>query len=77
MPNDAWVTIEVEIDRAGSKATVTLAGETVLSDQDLPLAPPSTPFASTTLSVGAEIQNQLGQSTGCRVRVDNVLFDGF
>lgn len=77
MPNDTWTTIALEIDRSASRATVTLAGETVLSDQNLPLAPPSTPFASTTLSVGAEIQNQIGQSAGCRVRVDNVLFDGF
>jgi hypothetical protein len=55
---------------------VTVDGQVTLSREALTLEPSAAP-ASATLGLGAEVTNQLGQSLGCRVRVDNVLFDSF
>jgi hypothetical protein len=75
IPSDVWSVVVLDIDLSARRATVTLSGTAVLTSQALSLAPELAPPMATVLSVGAEIQNDLDQSPGCRVRVDNVLFD--
>jgi len=76
IPTNVWSTIVIELDFSTREANVTVSGAAVLSHRPLSFVPSSTATAPT-LGLGAEIQNQVGQSEGCRVRVDNVLFDSF
>lgn len=76
IPNDAWRTVVLDLDFSTREANVTVSGEAALSHQPLSFVPSPAPTAPT-IGLGAEIQNRVGQSEGCRVRVDNVLFDSF
>jgi hypothetical protein len=76
IPNNAWSTVVLEVDLTAREAAVTVDGEVALIHEPLTVEPPAAP-TSATLGLGAEVTNLLGQSTGCRVRVDNVLFDSF
>jgi hypothetical protein len=76
IPTDSWTPIVLEVDLSTHDASVTLPGAPAI-DQPLSLAASPGPAPAATLGLGAEIQNQAGMSAGCRVRVDNVLFDSF
>ncbi len=77
IPNNAWTTVVLEVDRSAREADVTVAGAPTLMHQPLSLAPSIAAPASATVGLGAEVTNQTAQSTGCRVRVDDVLVDAF
>jgi hypothetical protein len=74
--NNAWSTVVLDLDLPAQEAEVTVDGQATLTREALTLEPSAAP-ASAILGLGAEVTNQLGQSLGCRVRVDNVLFDSF
>lgn len=77
IPNNAWSTVVFEVDLSAREANVTVAGTPTLKDEPLSLEPSTAGPISATVGLGAEVTNQTGQSTGCRVRVDNLLFDSF
>jgi hypothetical protein len=77
IPNDAWSTVVFEVDLSAREANVTVAGTPTLIHEPLSLEPSTAAPASAIVGLGAEVTNQIGQSTGCRVRVDNVLLDSF
>jgi hypothetical protein len=75
IPSDVWDRLVIDVNLSTRTASVTVSENAVLTRELLSLEPPLTFPASTTMGVGAEIKNQAGQSAGCHVRVDNVLFD--
>jgi hypothetical protein len=76
IPNNDWSPIVLELDFSTREASVTVSGEATLSHQPLSLVPSPIPTAPT-IALGVQIENRVGQSEGCRVRVDNILFDSF
>jgi hypothetical protein len=75
IPNNVWSTVVFEVDLSAREANVTVAGAPTLMHEPLSLESSTAAPVSATVGLGAEVTNQTGQSTGCRVRVDNVLFD--
>ena len=70
-----WVTLTVDLNLATHTVTVLVGNAAAL--QSLPLTyPPSFTTASTaSFELGAQVKDVNGISPGCRVHVDNVLFD--
>jgi len=73
--NGVWERLMMDVNLSRRTASVTISGNAVLSGQLLSLEPPLALPASTTMGVGAEIKNQAGESAGCHVSVDDVVFD--
>jgi hypothetical protein len=73
VPRASWVTLVASIDLSLRTASLTMSGMSALSAQRLALAPSTAQSAS--LELGAAVKNNQGQSAGCRVHLDNVLFD--
>jgi hypothetical protein len=69
-----WVGLGVSLDLRLKTATVTVDGTAVLDTLMLTLSPPSS-APSASLFLGADVVDSQGISGGCRVHVDNVLFD--
>jgi hypothetical protein len=69
-----WLAVGIELDLRVKTATVTVDGTAVLDTAMLTLSPPSS-ATSASLLLGAQVSDVKAISPGCRVHVDNVLFD--
>jgi hypothetical protein len=75
VPTDPeWLAVGIELDLRVKTATVTVDGTAVLDTVMLTLSPPSS-ATSASLFLGAQVSDVKAVSPGCRVHVDNVLFD--
>jgi hypothetical protein len=69
-----WVDLGIDLDLSMHKLTLTEGGTAVLNGQSLQFAPQIT-TSTATLYLGAHVKDVAAVSAGCRVHVDNVLFD--
>lgn len=71
-----WFVLSVEVNLSTQSVTVTKDNAVQLNSQRLTYAPPAASMSSgAAFYLGAQIKDVNAVSTGCRVHVDNVLFD--
>jgi hypothetical protein len=71
---DQWIALGLDANLGTHKLTVTEGTTTLLNSQSLQFVV-SESVSSATILLGAHVRNALDLSAGCRIRIDNVLFD--
>ncbi len=75
LPTDPkWFELVIDVALKASTATVSIDGATALDSLPLTLSPPSS-ASSAIVFLGAQVNDSQAISAGCKVHVDNVLFD--
>ena len=70
-----WVTLTVDLNLSMHTVTVFVGNAAALQNLPLTFPPAFTSASSAAFELGPQVRDVNGISPGCRVRVDNVLFD--